>query len=192
MREKSDFIGVESREYCPFVRKETEKLLVEVLKKYKPKKILEIGTFLGYSASLMSEVCPESQIVTLEKNKANFDDARKNLQDCKNVAIVNCDALDFLNDNQNLTFDFIFLDGPKGQYIKYWPILKEMLCVGGIILADDILFYGLVSSSEKIDHKHRTLVNNLRKFIDVIKSDQNFEVQIFDFDDGVGIIKKLR
>ncbi len=192
MKEKSQLIGVESREYCPFVRTNTEQLLIQLLKQNSPKKILEIGTFLGYSASLMAEVCPSSKIITLEKDSQNFLDAKINLKPYQNVSLLNSDALDFLQANDEMRFDFVFLDGPKGQYVKYWPFLKKMLNVGGILLADDILFYGLVNSTEKIEHKHRTLVNNLRKFLELVKSDDEFETSIYDFDDGVAVIRKLR
>ena len=67
MKNKTEFIGVESRDYCPFIREKTEELLINLLKENAPKSILEIGTFLGYSASLMAEVCPQASITTLEK-----------------------------------------------------------------------------------------------------------------------------
>lgn len=192
MKDKSLFFGVESRDYCPFIREKTEKLLIELLKEYDPKNVLEIGTFLGYSASLIAETCPEAKVITIEKNLDNFFDAKKNLAGIENVIQFNCDAYDYLQNNSDERFDFVFLDGPKGQYIKYLPYLKKMLNVGGVLFADDILFYGLVNSEEKIDHKHRSLVNNLRKFVDQLKSDCDFETQIYDFDDGVGVAKKLR
>ena len=65
-----------------------------------------------------------------------------------------------------------------------------MLCTGGVLLADDILFYGLVKSNEKIAHKHRALVNNLRKFISEIENDKDFETEICDFANGMSISRK--
>ena len=192
MKQKKDFVGVENREYCPFVRKKTEELLIETLKCLNPKKILEIGTFLGYSASVMSEICPDAEIITVEKNEKNFYDAQKNLKEYQKISLVNADAYEFLETNQSLKFDFVFLDGPKGQYIKYLPFLKKMLNKNGVLFADDVLFYGLVNSNEKIEHKHRALVNNLRKFLDEIRNDSDFDTTIYDFDDGVSISKKKR
>ena len=192
MKQKKDFVGVENREYCPFVRQKTEELLIETLKCLKPKKILEIGTFLGYSASVMAEICPDAEILTVEKNEKNFCDAQKNLKEYQKISLVNADAYEFLETNQSLKFDFVFLDGPKGQYIKYLPFLKKMLNKNGVLFADDVLFYGLVNSNEKIEHKHRALVNNLRKFLDEIRNDSDFDTKIYDFDDGVSISKKKR
>lgn len=192
MKQKKDFVGVENREYCPFVRQKTEELLIETLKCLNPKKILEIGTFLGYSASVMSEICPDAEILTVEKNEKNFYDAQKNLKEYQKISLVNADAYEFLETNQSLKFDFVFLDGPKGQYIKYLPFLKKMLNKNGVLFADDVLFYGLVNSNEKIEHKHRALVNNLRKFLDEIRNDSDFDTKIYDFDDGVSISKKKR
>lgn len=192
MKQKTDFIGAKNRDYCPFVREKTEELLIETLKSLNPTKILEIGTFLGYSASVMAEICPRAQILSVEKNENNFLDAQQNLKDYSNIKLFNCDALEFLENNRSLKFDFVFLDGPKGQYVKYLPFLKDMLSYNGVLFADDVLFYGLVNSNEKIEHKHRALVNNLRKFLEELQNDDNFDTMIYDFDDGVSISKKKR
>ena len=193
MKKKEDFIGVSQREYCPFIREKSEELLLRLLKDQNPESILEIGTFLGYSASLMLENCPQASLVTVEKNSSNAEFAKQNLQNFEErVRIENCDAMQFLEANCDMRFDFIFLDGPKGQYVKYLPFLKKMLKIGGVLVADDVLFYGLVNSDEKIDHKHRALVNNLRKFLYEIQNDDDFETIIYDFDDGISVSRKIK
>ena len=67
-----------------------------------------------------------------------------------------------------------------------------MLCKGGILVVDDVMFYGLVQSDGKIAHKHRSIVNNLRKFLDMLKNDADFDTQIFEFEDGVSVSRKLK
>lgn len=195
MKEKETLFGFKEKEYCPIVREKTCQLLKILVQENKPKRILEIGTFLGYSAGVMLEACQESFVVSLEKDAKNAENACKNLTEmgfAGRFEIVNCDALDFLKKQDNKQdFDFIFLDGPKGQYIKYLPYLKRLLKTGGILIADDILFYGLVKSKEKIEHKHRTIVTNLRKFVEELKNSEEFETKFYDFEDGVSIsIKK--
>ena len=194
MIKKEDFVGFSKHEYCPTIREKTKELLLETIKSSKPKILLEIGTFLGYSTSVMLEADKELKIISLEKDAQNAKDAKENLKKLgfeNRAEVVCCDAIDYLLAHQEERFDFVFLDGPKGQYFKYFPYIKKMLNDGGVLFADDILYYGLVNSQEKIIHKHRSIVNNLRKFIGQIKTDEDFKTQIFDFEDGASIsIKK--
>lgn len=195
MKSKEEFFGFESHEYNPIVRSESKKLLSALIEKHKPKQILEIGTFIGYSASLMLETSTESFVTTVEKNSDNATCAVKNLRELGfdgRFEVVNADASDFLKENHDRKYDFIFLDGPKGQYVRYFPYLKNMLNKGGVLVADDILFYGLVRSQQKIEHKHRSLVNNLRKFLEVLQSDSDFETKIYEFENGMSVsVKKV-
>lgn len=194
MVDKEKLVGFEKHDYAPMVREKTEKLLIELLKNKKPKRVLEIGTFLGYSASVILNECPECFLKTIEKDNQNALDAKQNLETLGFTGrfdIVCCDAIDFLQQANKEKYDFIFLDGPKGQYYKYYPFLKGLLNKGGVLMADDIMYYGLVKSDEKIVHKHRSIVNNLRKFLQMITTDNEVETIVYDFEDGVSIsIKK--
>ena len=87
-------------------------------------------------------------------------------------------------------FDFIFLDGPKGQYIYYLPLIEKLLDVDGTIFADNVLFRGKVLSDEWPEHKHRTIILNLRKYLDVV-SKPPYKSEIVDIEDGVCITKKI-
>ena len=194
MIEKEKFVGYSRHEYCPTIREKTKTLLLDTINSKKPKRLLEIGTFVGYSAAVMLEAEKDLKIVSLEKDAQNAKDAKENLKNFgfeKRAEVVCCDAIDYLETHQDEKFDFVFLDGPKGQYFKYLPYIKKMLNDGGVLFEDDILYYGLVNSGEKVIHKHRSIVNNLRKFIEEIKTDKDFKTEIFDFEDGVSIsIKK--
>ena len=69
--------------------------------------------------------------------------------------------------------------------------MKNLLSKGGVLFVDDIMYYGLVKSQEKIIHKHRSIVNNLRKFLEMLENDQDFETQIYEIEDGYSVsIKK--
>ncbi len=193
MKNKEDFQGFKEHEYRPIVRDKSIEVLEGLIKQNHPKRILEIGTFIGFSASVMLETDKENFVITIEKDEKNAKDAVKNLTElgyAGRFEVVCADAMDFLLSHKEEKFDFIFLDGPKGQYIKYLPYLKKMLNCGGILLADDILFYGLVKSNEKIAHKHRALVNNLRKFLSAIENDKDFETEICEFANGMSISRK--
>lgn len=193
MIEKEKLVGLDKHDYAPMLREESAKLLLEILQEKQPKKVLEIGTFLGYSAALILQTCPNCQLTTIEKSEENAADAKENLKNLGFEArceVVCCDAMDYLEQTKNQTFDLIFLDGPKGQYHKYLPYLKKMLKSGGVLIADDILFYGYVKSQEKIEHKHRSIVNNLRKFLGQITTDKDFETKIYEIEDGVSVSVK--
>lgn len=193
MKKKEEFQGFKEHEYRPILREQSIDYLESLIKKHRPKKILEIGTFIGYSASVMLEADSENFVCTVEKDENNARNAVKNLTDLGftgRFEVVCKDAYDFLVEHQDEKFDFIFLDGPKGQYIRYLPFLKKMMKRGAILLADDILFYGLVRSTGKIEHKHRSLVNNLRKFISEIENDDELETVIHDFANGMSESRK--
>lgn len=194
MLKKEDFVGFSRHEYNPIIRPQSEKLLVELIKKHKPQSVLEIGTYIGYSAALMLQTDKNLQLVSIEKDEQNYLDAQQNLSCFRGrVKLINCDALEFLQGcNKQDCFDFIFLDGPKGQYIKFLPYLKQLLKVGGVLVCDDVLFYGLVQSEEKIAHKHRSIVNNLRKFLQTLVADTDFETKIYKFEDGLSVSIKNR
>lgn len=193
MKSKEEFQGFDEHEYKPIAREKSIEVLEELIKKNHPKMILEIGTFIGYSASVMLEADKENFVRTVEIDEKNARDARKNLSELGfdgRFEVVCADAMDFLVEHSDEKYDFIFLDGPKGQYIKYLPYLKKMMNKGAILLADDILFYGLVRSNEKIPHKHRSLVNNLRRFLTALEEDDELETTIYDFANGMSQSRK--
>ena len=105
------------------------------------------------------------------------------------VKIENIDALEYLQNCKD-NFDFIFVDGPKGQYIKYWQYLKNIVSNGGIIFCDDVLYFGMVLDDSKVIHKKITIVRNLREFINITKSDVEFESKLIDIEDGILILEK--
>ena len=87
-----------------------------------------------------------------------------------------------------MKFDMIFLDGAKGQYINYLPILTKLLNDNGVIFADNVLLHGMVESAEKIPHKKRTMVVNLRQYLQVV-SQLPYETELIRMEDGIAITK---
>ncbi len=194
MEKKENFVGFNKDEYVPILRDESISFLYEIIKKNQPKKGLEIGTYIGYSASIFLSTSQNASLETVEINEENAKLARENLKEFGDRVTVFCkDAKDFIEERleEKEKYDFIFLDGPKGQYIRYLPILKQLLSVEGILVADNVYFHGMVKMEGKIPHKHRSIVNNLRKFISEIQSDPDFETQIYDIGDGISVSKKL-
>ena len=182
--------------YLPIIRPESEEVLCSLLRQNNPQKILEIGTFYGYSGTVMLLCCPEAKLCTIEKNQENALVAKQTFIDEGVSERINLIVDDATNAILNLEecgekFDFIFLDGAKGQYIKYLPHLKMLLNNGGVLVADDVSFHGYVAQ-ENVGHKHRTIVNNLKKFMQEIENSPEFESKLLDIEDGLLIAKKIK
>ncbi len=183
--------------YVPIVRDETIKMIVKILKESNCKSILEIGTAIGYSGIIMLAFSSsESYLTTIEKNEERYRQAQQNFKDANlldRASLVLGDAYEELNKliEDKKKFDFIFLDGPKGQYIKYLPLLKQLLNENGILFADNILLGGLLKNELAITHKNRTMFNNMNKFLSQIQNDCDFETEIYEIDDGF-LISKLK
>ena len=179
--------------YIPIIRDNTAQALINVCREKSPKKILEIGTAIGYSGLLMLQNC-QAYLYTIEKDEQRLAEAEKNFklfgQEAR-VKLILDDALIALEKlcNDNEKFDLIFLDGAKGQYIKYYPLIKKLLNRDGILFTDNIYMHGMVKSEGKIAHKHRSMVVNLRKYIELLKNDKDFTTNFYDIDDGYSISK---
>ena len=190
-----DAIKKEAKEtFVPIVREQTLQVLKETLSQSNAKNILEIGTATGYSGLNML-ACTNARLTTLEKNEERFALAQDNFEKAGVQNRVECllgDAQDLLETlvQQNKKFDFVFLDGPKGQYIRYFPLIKKLLIGGGVLFADNVGVLGMVGHLEKVTHKNRTMVRNMQTFLDAIKTDDEFDAQIFDIDDGFLIATK--
>lgn len=178
--------------YIPVLLDDTKELLLKTIKDFKPKTILEIGTAVGYSGTLMLSSC-DAVLTTIELEEKNIELAKttftsNNVYD--RVTQLQGDAKEIIK-TLNTKYDFIFLDGPKGQYINYLPYLKELLNDGGIIFADNVLYRGMVESTEFIPHKKRTIVVNLRKYLNEVTTSNDLETTLYHIGDGVAISKKI-
>ena len=178
--------------YIPVLLDDTKDLLLKTIKEFNPKTILEIGTAVGYSGTLMLSSC-DAVLTTIELEEKNIELAKttftsNNVYD--RVTQLKGDAKEIIP-TLNTKFDFIFLDGPKGQYINYLPYLKNLLNDGGIIFADNVLYRGMVESTEFIPHKKRTIVVNLRRYLNEVTTSNDLETTLHHIGDGVAISKKI-
>ncbi len=187
---KNEFAGFNKDEYVPIMKDESMALLSKLCSENNPRRILEIGTYIGFSASVMLSAC-DGVIITLEKNADNAKLAQENLASFGDRAnVILTDAYDYIVRQDIGKFDLIFLDGPKGQYINYLPYLKNLLNDGGLLIADNVYFHGLVKQEGVIKHKLRTIVVDLRKFLKEITTDLDFDTTIYDIGDGLSVSRK--
>ena len=187
--EDVDFI--ELRKYAeenrvPIMNSQTKELLVSLIKIVKPKKILEIGTAIGYSSLIFSKYS-NAQITTIELDENTAKIANDNFRKYKtNIKLINDDAMKALR-NIDQGFDFVFIDANKSRYLDYFKITSKLLNEGGIIVADNVLFRGEVCNDDLIEKRKITLVKNLRKFLAYITHNEDFISSIVPIGDGLTI-----
>lgn len=176
----------------PITLDDTLSLLVSTIRQCGAKDVLEIGTCVGYSALAMSDVCEHIDTVELDADRART--AVRNISDAEKSHIItvhHMDARDFL-DACDRKYDFVYLDGPKGQYIKYLPKLIEILNINGIIFADNVYFKGMVNGKIPVSHGVKTMIRHLREYLDAITHDDRLDTTVLDIGDGVSISRKIK
>lgn len=179
--------------YAPIVQKSTEQLIVTLLKILKPRRVLEIGTAVGYSAILMADNLPDnSTIVTVERYKKHADIAVDNIFEAgyeKKIRVIEGEAAEVLHWLDE-GFDFVFLDAAKGQYIEFLPDIMRVLNEGGVLLSDNILYHGMVEDEEKVERRKITIVKRLHMYLEEIMSNENLTTSIIPIGDGVALSVK--
>lgn len=179
--------------YAPIVQKSTEQLIITLLKLIKPQRVLEVGTAVGYSAILMADNLPDdSTIVTIERYKKHADIAVDNVFASgyeKKIKVIEGEAAEVLHWLDG-SFDFIFLDAAKGQYIEFLPDILRLLKSGGVLLSDNILYHGMVEDEEKVERRKITIVKRLHMYLEEIMSNEALTTSIIPIGDGVALSVK--
>lgn len=181
--------------HIPVLLDDSAKFLAKFVKDKQFQNILEIGTAVGYSGSIMLLASPNAYLTTIEVNEESFNKATttfKSLNISDRVEQLLGDGFEHITklNEQGKKYDLIFLDGPKGQYLKYYTVLLQMLTDGGCLLVDNVLFHGLVRSTEDVGHKKRAMVTKLRKFMQEIETRPDLNTTIHPIGDGIAEIYK--
>lgn len=178
----------------PIVTKETAQLL-EVLSSIKrPKRILEVGCAIGYSAILMSEYLEDGgTITTLEWDSDMAEIARKNIEKAGKshvINVINDDAKQVLP-TLSAKYDIIFLDGPKAHYIYMLNDCIRLLNKGGLLVSDNVLYKGMIADDEHVIRRKITIVKRLRRFISAQMQRNELKTVILPLGDGVTVSVKV-
>ena len=177
----------------PIVEPEVGQLLRFLLKLHKPKEILEVGTAIGYSAITMAETIKgDFQITSLEKDPLMIEQALLNIEKSgfKNqIKIIEGDALDTFP-HLSKSYDFIFLDAAKGQYIEFMDYSLKLLKPGGIIVSDNVLYKGMVAQKSQVKRRQRTIVTRLRDYLEWINHIEGVTSSVIPIGDGVALTYK--
>ena len=182
------------KERVPIIRKEMQSFLKFLMVAARPKRILEVGTAVGFSALLMCEYNPEPcQIITIENYEKRIPIARNNFKKAgkeEQIELLEGDAAEIL---PTLTepFDFIFMDAAKGQYLHFLPEVLRLLKSGGLLVSDNILQEGdLIESRFAVERRNRTIYKRMREYLYELKHNDELVTSLLPLGDGVAISTK--
>jgi predicted O-methyltransferase YrrM len=183
-----------SEKNVPIIHPEVGQLLKVLIKSHGVKRILEVGTAIGYSAGLMAEAAGcNCEIVTIERDEEMQRLALENIGKLgleNNIKIVFGDALEVL-ENIHGEFDMVFLDAAKGHYDHFLPRCLELLKVNGLLVCDNVLFRGMVATNELLIRRKITIVKRMRKYLTHISDMKELETVVLPVGDGIALSCKL-
>lgn len=193
--ELCDRIAREARAaHVPIIRQETAAFLQTMTAAKAPSRILEVGTAVGYSALLMAQVMSrECHITTIEKYKPRLPLAREHFKLAgmeERITLIEGDAGEVLEQLSG-TFDFIFMDAAKGQYIHWLPRIMELLAPGGVLFSDNVLQDGdIVESRFAVERRNRTIHGRMREYLFALSHSDRLQTSIIPIGDGVALSVK--
>lgn len=180
----------------PIVRTQTQNLLRFLMAAHRPRNILEVGTAVGFSALLMSEYAPEGcRITTIEKYEKRIPVAKENFRRAGKedaITLLEGDAAEILRTLDD-TYDFIFMDAAKGQYLHFLPDAVRLLGEGGLLVSDNVLQDGDVLESRfAVTRRNRTIHARMRDYLYELTHHELLETVILPVGDGVSLSTRIK
>lgn len=178
----------------PIIRTHMQSLLKFLLASARPESILEVGTAIGFSALLMREYAPPAcRITTIEKYEKRIPIAKSNFEKYDTdgrITLLEGDAADILQKLSG-SFDMIFMDAAKGQYIHFLPDVLRLLAPGGLLVSDNVLQDGnIIESRYAVTRRDRTIHSRMREYLYELKHNEALETVILPIGDGVTLSTK--
>lgn len=177
----------------PIVQREVAALLKVLVKTAKAERILEIGTAIGYSAMIMAEAMGrDGKVTTLERDEGMVELATENIHRGgyqEKIRIIPGDALETLHFLPG-DYDIVFIDGAKGHYREMLDLAISLLKPGGLMISDNILYKGMISSEDLVKKRQRTIVHRMREYLEYITHHKELETSIVPIGDGVALSYK--
>lgn len=182
------------KNHVPVIKRETAALLKTMVALKRPQAILEVGTAVGYSALLMAKAAPaDAHITTIEKFAKRIPVAREHFRLAGSegqITLLEGDAGEIL-ERLSGTFDFIFLDAAKGQYLVWLPDLLRLLAPGGLLMTDNVLQEGtIIESRYAVERRDRTIHARMREYLYTLKHTDGLATSILPVGDGVALSVK--
>lgn len=182
-----------SENYVPIIETELAQFLSVLVKIKKPRRILEIGTAIGYSSLIMCDALDGNcKITTIEKDSSMAEMARENIikmgyEDM--IEVILGDGEDVI---ETLTgdYDLIFIDASKGHYKSFFDKSVKLLSEEGIVVSDNVLFKGMIANDELVNKRMKTIVKRLRAYLEYITNLEGYTSSIIPIADGIAITYK--
>lgn len=179
----------------PIIRKEMQSFLKVLLAMQNPKHILEVGTAVGFSTLLFCEYTqPDCQVTTIEKYEKRIPVAKDNFKRAgmeRRITFLEGDALEIMGELEE-TYDFIFMDAAKGQYLNFLPDCLRLLKKGGVLVSDNVLQDGdIIESRFAVERRNRTIYKRMRDYLYELKHNETLRTSVIPIGDGVTLSVKL-
>lgn len=179
------------RDFVPIIRREMQSFLKVLLSLKEPKRILEVGTAVGFSTLLFCEYGPEGvHVDTIEKYEKRIPIAKENFRRAgreADITLYEGDAAEILKELSG-PYDFIFMDAAKGQYIHFLTQVQRLLAPGGVLVSDNVLQDGdLIESHYAVERRNRTIHKRMREYLYELKHSNAFLTSILPLGDGVTV-----
>lgn len=182
--------------YVPIIRKEMQSFLKLLLAMQKPKRILEVGTAVGFSAILMTEYNPyPCELVTIENYEKRIPIARENFVRAgkeNQITLIEGDATEVLKTLEE-PFDMIFMDAAKGQYINFMPDILRLLKKDGVLVSDNVLQDGdIIESHFVVTRRNRTIHKRMREYLYELTHREDLVTAVLPIGDGITVSSKVK
>lgn len=185
LKEMEDYAKEHS---VPISQPESIRFLEIIIKIANAKKILEVGSAIGYSAIRMANAAG-GEVTTIELSDEMADVAEANIESAglsDKITLIRGDAREVLPNIEG-EYDLIFVDAAKGQYAEFFEQSKRLLKKGGIMVSDNVLYKGMTATDELLIHRKITLVRRLRSYLEMLKENKKFSTALIPIGDGVAL-----
>lgn len=179
--------------HVPIIHPEVGRMIGVIGQTIAPKRILELGTAIGYSSILFSQFLQADGVIdTIERYDVMVEKAKDNIKRAgleNTINVIMGDALEVL-EYLDHTYDMVFLDAAKGQYMEFLPHCLRMLKKGGVLISDNVLYKGMITTDELVVRRKKTIVKRMRTYLDHICNTPELDSCIIPIGDGVAISYK--
>lgn len=175
--------------HVPIVQPEVAQFIQTLVLLHKPNRVLEIGTAIGYSASIIAEHMTAGEIVSIEIRESSHALALKNVSEFPTKVKFDFrlgDALEVLPEVPG-KFDLIFIDASKGHYLEFLELCMGKLNPGGLIISDNILYKGMIANQALVERRKKTIVKRMRNYLSELNAIEDLHTSIIPIGDGVAL-----
>ena len=174
----------------PIMKDEGIEFICDYISKHKVGRVLEIGTAIGFSSINFARTTPDVFVSTIEMDIERYKAAVRNIADINlsdRITVYLGDAGAW-TPPQGETYDLIFIDGPKAQYINHFERFAPYLAPGGAIITDHLSFHGMVEDLS-LTHNYSTIkmMRKIRRFINFLKQNKDFDTTFYDIGDKISV-----